>query len=170
MAQFHDGQDVEVAEVRGDPRPSRIWRKAKIIRLSIPVAPGEHTVQFPDGAYGVFDAEDIREETLGSKVARDLGEGLMGRGKYAGIMTMIPGLTLVRKQLETYLVVRDDAGDRELTDRECAKLWQAANSHDRLLAAAKEVIGAYDGNESPNWSVTMGALQAAIAAAEEPAP
>jgi hypothetical protein len=89
------------------------WRGAKIVEIglrSYPVLgkmdrqwkPAKFVVQFPDGSRAVFDAEHVRlskeqvEQELADngqrfvdsmsrakKVAHDLGEGLMGRGKYA---------------------------------------------------------------------------------------
>lgn len=97
MTQFHEGQEVEVQiEVAlGDAYDAPMstatemrWRKAKIVEWAgadqaIYNPPERWIVQFPDGSRAVFDAEHIRAvATLGQKVARDLGEGLMGRGKY----------------------------------------------------------------------------------------
>jgi hypothetical protein len=72
-AQFHEGQDVEVADARGIPGDyagdlsSAPWVKAKIVRYC---GHGDgpchttnnelHEVQFPDGTGAVFDAENIR--------------------------------------------------------------------------------------------------------------
>jgi hypothetical protein len=65
--QFHEGQDVEVAEIRGDPRSFRVLRKAKIVRRAFSYIGcskkedfEQWQVQFPDGSRGVFDAAHIR--------------------------------------------------------------------------------------------------------------
>jgi len=39
----------------------------------------------------------------------------------------IPGLTVVKKPLETYLIVRETDGDRELTAAECDLIVAALN-------------------------------------------
>ena len=67
MTKFHEGQEVEVAEIRGDPRPFRVWRKAKIARawldnnkIDTRGVPNRWYVRFQDGSRAVFDAEHIR--------------------------------------------------------------------------------------------------------------
>ena len=52
-------------------------------------------------------------------------------------MTIIQGLIIRRKPLETYLIVHENDCDRELTAAECENLLLAANVHDELLAATK---------------------------------
>lgn len=53
---------------------------------------------------------------------------------------MIPGLTLVRKPLETYLIVREDDGDRELTPLECEQLFNAHAAFGRKQAYVPDII------------------------------
>jgi hypothetical protein len=50
------------------------------------------------------------------------------------------GLTLVEKPFETYLVIRDADGDRELNGTECRELIKAAARIEALEAALREVI------------------------------
>ena len=78
MPRFHEGQDVQVAEIRGDPRPFRVWRKAKIGRavvmdleagraaylVQFPDGRAGYLVQFPDGSCDVVDVEHIRMPKL----------------------------------------------------------------------------------------------------------
>lgn len=47
---------------------------------------------------------------------------------------LIPGLTVVKRPLETYLIVRERDGDRELTRAECGLLLKAAQAFDKLQA------------------------------------
>jgi hypothetical protein len=42
-------------------------------------------------------------------------------------MPLIPGLTVVKKPFETYLIVRESDGDRELNAAECELLARLAN-------------------------------------------
>lgn len=68
---FHDGQEVEVAEifVAGQARMLN-WRKAKIVAsdiLDTSKAGYRYTgflIQFPDGTRAVFDAEHIRPTSI----------------------------------------------------------------------------------------------------------
>jgi hypothetical protein len=90
--QFHEGQDVEVADAREIPGDyagdlsSAPWRKAKIARVMDEL----ETVRviFPDGTRAVFDVAHVRAadstaRIAAKKIAHDLGEALMGRGRYA---------------------------------------------------------------------------------------
>jgi hypothetical protein len=56
---------------------------------------------------------------------------------------IIPGLMVIKKPLETYLIVRESDGDRELTPVECEKLFAAATEvgplHEALAKLANEV-------------------------------
>jgi hypothetical protein len=45
---------------------------------------------------------------------------------------MIKGLRVVKKPFETYLIVREDDGDRELTAAECEQLERVANAAPEL--------------------------------------
>jgi len=60
MTQFHEGQNVEVADPNTD---FGVWLKAKIVREPTTTALDKHPlyqVEFPDGKRAVFDAEHIR--------------------------------------------------------------------------------------------------------------
>jgi hypothetical protein len=61
MQTFHEGQDVEVGgNLLGN---HGMWRKGRILRVSRDTYGSVITIQFPDGGYGVFDAEHIRINT-----------------------------------------------------------------------------------------------------------
>jgi hypothetical protein len=65
MKQFHAGQDVEIwsgfGVLRGGPRGSAVWRKAKIVYpREFDGITYRYLVQFPDGMRGVSDAAHIR--------------------------------------------------------------------------------------------------------------
>lgn len=53
---------------------------------------------------------------------------------------MIPGLTIVRKPLETYLCVRGADGDRELTALECELLFNAHAAFGRKQAYVPDIV------------------------------
>ena len=55
------------------------------------------------------------------------------------LMNMIKGLTIVEKPFETYLVVRDVDGDRELTAADCRELMEAAKRIEALEAALRQI-------------------------------
>jgi hypothetical protein len=66
MAQFHDGQEVEVFDVNGfhiSDIPHGMWRKAKFIYktkfLHEDVA--AYNVEFRDGTRSLFSVDDIRD-------------------------------------------------------------------------------------------------------------
>jgi hypothetical protein len=63
MTQFHEGQEVEVAQdfLRNDGIAPHCWRRAKILTVSRPNEPPQTaSVIFPDGISAVFNAEHIR--------------------------------------------------------------------------------------------------------------
>ena len=56
-------------------------------------------------------------------------------------MSRIPGLTIVRNPMETYLIVREEDGDRELTATECEKLFALSQDNSSLLKALNGAAG-----------------------------
>jgi hypothetical protein len=59
---------------------------------------------------------------------------------------MIPGLMIVRKPLETYLIVREGHGDRELTAAECERLFAASTEIGPLKQALLKLANEVDGS------------------------
>jgi hypothetical protein len=70
-------------------------------------------------------------ETIANEALRSIPEDAMTRER-----ALIPGLTLVRKPLETYLIVREEDGDRELTATECEKLYALASAQQEPAPSA----------------------------------
>jgi len=58
---------------------------------------------------------------------------------------MIPGLTVVKKPFETYLIVREADGDRELTAAECQALFDSAKEVEHLRLRFENIKSHLDG-------------------------
>jgi hypothetical protein len=66
--QFHEGQEVEVADKPLSIAPVCRWRKAEIVGIrqeNREHPPVYYTVQFADGTRAIFDAKHIRDPKVG---------------------------------------------------------------------------------------------------------